>query len=231
MAQWSIRFGITDGKGLRAATWKLWTETSGNNSEVYLACRSLGSTLKASLHQSGNWHVAYSHKAFKENVEGAIPKFKDRFIGKWPRPPEIAEGITLAFRIVTPYSAITIPLTTGKYKGIKWLLNAPASKATEIDILITKTTVSLTGWPGKSSMGTSLIDSFKLNNGDTVWAVYWIIDMPDLSKVASRSGHFYKGKTREDLQSDGLRALVFGTEQDGSRVIYDCAVQRTSASK
>lgn len=231
MAQRSIRFGITDGKGLRAATWKLWTETSGYNSELYLTCRSLGGTLKASLHHSGNWHVAYSHKAFKENVEGAIPKFKDRFIEKWPRPPEIAEGITLAFRIVTPYSATTNSLTTGKYKGVKWLPNAPASKATEIDILVTKPTVSVTGWPGKRSMGTSLIDSFELKNGETVWAVYWIIDMPDLSKPASGSVHFFKGKTREDLQSDGLRALVFGSEQDGSRVIYDCAVQRTSANK
>jgi len=82
-----------------------------------------------------------------------------------------------------------------QYKGVKWLPNAPASKATEIDILITKPTVSGTGWPGKRSMGTSLIDSFELKNGETVWAVYWIIDMPDLSKAASGYVHFFKGKT------------------------------------
>jgi hypothetical protein len=164
-------------------------------------------------------------------VEGAIPKSRDRFIEKWPRPPEIAGGITLAFRIVTPSSATTNSLTIGNYKGVKWLPNAPASKAIEIDILITKPTVSVTGWPGKRSMGTSLIDSFKLKNGETVWAVYWIIDMPDLSKAGSGHFHFFKGKNREGLQSDGLKALVFSSEKDGSRVIYDCAVQRTSANK
>ncbi len=64
-----------------------------------------------------------------------------------------------------------------------------------------------------------------------VWAVYWIKDMPDLSKAASGTGHFFKSRTIEDLQSDGLRALVFGSELDGSRIIYDCAVQRNSANK
>lgn len=231
MAQRSLRFGISDGIGLRAATWKLWTETSGGKSEVYLACRSLGGTLKASLHQSGNWHIAYSHKTFKEKVEGAIPKFKDRFIERWPRPSEIAPGVSLAFRIVTPYSAVTSSLDTGNFKGVQWLPNAPELKATEIDILITKPTTKVTGWPGKRSMGTSLIGSFPLNNGETVWAVYWVIDMPDISQLGRGTGHLFKGRTREDLESEDLRALVFGTERDGSRVMYDCAVQRKTANK
>ena len=231
MPQRSLRFGIHDGSGNRAATWKLWTEFGSRNSELYLANRSLGGTFKASLHQSGNWHIAYSQKTFEDQVKGAIPKFNDRFIEKWPRPNEIVPGVTLAFRIVTPYSALTNSQDHGNYAKVKWIDNAPTSKATEVDILITKPAVSVSGGPGKRTMGTSIIGSFQLENGETVWAVSWIVDMPDFPKTDRGVGRFYRGKNKKDLETDGLRALVFGTEPDGSRVIYDCAVQSKTANK
>lgn len=231
MTQRALRFGIHDGADRRAATWKLWTEAASGKSEVYLACRSLGGTLKASLHESGKWHIAYSQRAFEENVRGAIPKFEDRFIEKWPRPSEIAPGITLAFRIVTPWSAVTNVLEESNSQRVIWLPNAPEPKATEIDILMTQPTTPVTGWPGKRSMGTSLIGSIPLENGETVWAVYWVVDTPDFTSLGKGTGRFYKGRSEKDLNLEGLRALVFGTEPDGSRVMYDCAVQGRTANK
>jgi hypothetical protein len=230
MAQRVLRFGIHDGAGRRAATWKLWTETSAGRSEVYLACRSIGGTLKTSLHESGEWHIAYSQRAFEEKVKGAVPKFEDRYIERWPRPSEIAPGITLAFRIVTPWSAVTTPVKEAKFKGVTWLPNAPEPKATEIDILMTKPTTQITGWPG-ISMGTSLIGSFTLENGETVWAVYWVVDMPDFSGLGRGTGRFFKGKNKKDLKKEGLKLLVLGTQPDGSRVIYDCAIKVQAANK
>lgn len=224
MAQRSLRFGIRDNNH-RAATWKLWTETGKGQSEIYLACRSLGGALKASLHQSGKWHIAYSQKTFEELVKG-LAKHNDRFIEKWPRPTEIVEGVTLAFRIVTPFSATVSSIKDETHKEVIWIPNAPKPKATEIDILITRPVIIATDWPGKRSMGTSLIGSFPLENGDTVWAINWVVDMPDLSWVADGVFRPYRGKSKRDLSSDSLRAHVFGQEPDGSRVIYDCAVKR-----
>lgn len=230
MAQRSLRFGIKNNSGKRAATWKLWTETSGGNSEVYLACRALGGTLKTSMHQSGKWHISFSNKTFEESVKCTASKIEDRFIEKWPRPADIAPGIILAYRIVTPYSSITSSTQDGgKYKNVKWLPNALESKATEIDILISKTETSINGWPGKNSMGTSLIGSFPLESGEIVWAVYWVIDMPDMSKCENGTLHFFNGKNKKDLKSNSLRALVFGAEPDGSRVIYDCTVENKNS--
>lgn len=231
MAQQVLRFGITDGKGHRAATWRLWTETGKGKSEVYLAARSLGGTLKASLHESGKWHNAYTQHAFERDVEGAITKQKDRFLEKWPRPKDIAPGITLAFRIVTPWSSTTSPIEESKTKNVIWLPNAPKPKSTEIDVIFTKPTVSVPDWPGSRSMGTELIGSILLENKETVWAVYWIIDTPDFSPLEKGTGGFYKGKSRKDLESDSIRALVFGTEPDGSRTMYDCAVDTTAINK
>lgn len=221
MLEQVVRFGISDGRGLRAATWRLWTPSG--KSDVYLACRALGGTLKASLHQSGSWHVAYSQRAFENDVQGAIPTQQDRFLEKWPRPKPIAPGVTLSFRIVTPYSAVTSPIGEAN-RNVVWIPNCPAPRATEIDIILVSSSTPVTGWPGKNKMGTKLIASYKLPNDQSVWAVYGVVDMPDVSAATRGVGRFFKGRSREDLESDDLRALVFGHEPDGSRAMYDCAV-------
>lgn len=225
MTQKSLRFGIQDENGQRAATWKLWTETSGDNSEVYLTCRALGGVLKSSLHQSGNWHTAYSPIAFEKLLKGQVPETQNRFIQKWPKPKEIASGITLAFRIVTPWSAVSNSIEFGNHSKVKWLENAPENKATEIDILYSKSTTIVTDWPGKSSMGTRLIGNIPLNNGDTVWVVYWVVDMPNFESWPKKLDmNYFNGCGKEDLKEEGLRMLVFGSEPDGSRTMFDFAV-------
>jgi len=221
MPEQALRFGISDGHGHRAVTWKLWTPPS--RSDVYLACRALGGVLKASLHQSGSWHVAYSQKTFEADVQGAIPSQQDRFMKKWLRPEPITPGVTLAFRIVTPYSAVTSPINQ-RDKKVIWIPNCPPGRATEIDIILVLPTTPVTGWLGKNKMGTKLIGFYDLVSGESVWAVRWVTDMPDLSQATKGSGWFYKGRNEEDLKSDDLRTLVFGTEPDGSRVMYDCEV-------
>ncbi len=57
-----------------------------------------------------------------------------------------------------------------------------------------------------------------------------IIDLPDFSSMGSGTFQFFTGKSKEDLKSDGLRLIAFGKEEDGSRVMYDCAVKNTSAN-
>lgn len=231
MAQRSIRFAIADRAGKRAATWKLWTETGRGQSDVYLACRELGGDLKASLHESGKWHLAFSQSTFEERVEGAITSFSTRFVEKWPRPKELAPGIALAFRIVTPWSAVTSPVADESPGDMVWLPNAPEEKATEVDIFLLGRGAKPDSWPGKRSMNTAFVGSLPLENGETACAVHWVVNMPNLSSSASRKAQFFKGKTREDIKGEGLRALLIGNEPDGSRVMYDVAVQALPTSQ
>jgi len=79
-------------------------------------------------------------------------------------------------------------------------------------------------------MGTSWVGAFQLENGETVRVVYRVVDMPDLA-MPKGIIRFYKGRSEEDLKSDTLRALVFGTAPDGSRVIYDCAAMRRTTNE
>ncbi len=215
-----IRFGIRDDNGLRAATWRLWSERS--TSDVYLTCRELKNTFKASLHQSGSWHVAYSLETFTDDVHGAIATQRDRYLERWPRPASISLGIILAFRIVTPHSAVTSP-TSATGKNIIWIPNCTSPYAIEADILCVSPTTRVSSWPGRRCMGTSLIGSYDLPNGESVWAVYRVVEMPDLSAVTGGHMQFYKGRSEQDLKSANLREFVSANEADGSRVIYDCA--------
>ena len=190
MAVCSIRFGITDGKGHSAATWKLWTPNGENKSDIYLACRELGGALKASFHKSGCWRIAYIKETFEQKVEGTSAKHRNRVIDMWPRPKPIGEGITRAYCIVTPWSAVTSSIGNIKNNKIHWIPNAPKQKATEIDIIITALGISTTDWPGKRSMGTSLIGSLELENGERWWVVYRVIDMPNLLSPENAPIHF-----------------------------------------
>lgn len=226
MPKKALRFGISDGAGNRAATWKLWAHDSAKRSEVYLACRALGGELKASLHASGEWHVGYSQETFEAKVKPVAPEKVGRFIQRWPRPVAISPGITLAFRIVTPSSAVSERIRAPeKAADIVWLPNAPGGKATEIDVFFVASLPPQRDWPGKRSMGTALVGSCPLRSGETVWAVYWVIDMPKIPLPAAGAGRYFKGRSRADIVSGRTRALIFGNQPDGSRVIYDCVVE------
>lgn len=215
--------------GQRAATWKLWTETAGGKSDVYLACRELGGLLKTSLHESGKWHIAFEATAFEERVKGAIPSINDRFLDKWPRPVEYAPGVTLAFRIVTPWSAVSTDIEPSRTKKqVIWLSNAPEPKATRIEIFVTKPSTHTTGWPGKQGMGTSLIGSIPLQNGETIWAVYRVTDMPKIQLPGGTGAvNFFRGCSERDLRKPGsnLKTIIRCDEANGTPAMYDCRVQ------
>lgn len=227
MPEITLRFGVSDGAGLRAATWRLWTNNSDGKFDVYLACRALGNTLKASLHESGQWHIAYSAETFENQVNGVILQHDRRFIETWPRPPEIAPGLTLAYVIVTPSSAVATPIDPGKDKKVTWLPNPEAAQATEVAIFIAKPEVTFGAgdWPARLSMGTSLIGSFPLANGETVWAVWRHMKLPKFETAGPGVGQFYKGKSKEDLEGADLRVIAFGEYESGIRVMYDCVAE------
>jgi hypothetical protein len=220
MAEQIIRYGK-----LRAATWKLWTDPKKVG--VYLACRELHGELKASLHESGKWHVSYTQKFFERRVAGSGGQAqKSRFVQEWARPRPLSARLTLAYRILTPHSSVTSPMSAKDAKVI-WLPNCPPGKATEIDIFLISNSTAVTGWPGKNKMATKLVGRYDLPDGGSVWVVYWVTDMPELSGTKEGRGRFYVGKTKRDLNADNLRVMAFSHhESDGSRVMYDLAVKR-----
>ena len=219
----SIRFSVCDGKGNRASTWHCFTAKSPKN-DVYLTCRETGHAIKSSLHESGSWHYAYFEDFFTEKVEELDQTNKDRFIDKWMRPPDIAPGVTLAFRIVIPWSSVTTPNNIPPSKNIVWVPKPSEGYAIEFYVIFTRQNTPVNNWPGKNGMDTELIGSLSISSGDTVWIVYREIVMPEVPNQSLKL-KFYKGKGKDDLFSKNLRMLAYTTEEDGSRVFFDFAVQ------
>ena len=132
------RFAVGSAEGPRSTVWRLWTRKG--TSDVYIAARTLGGSLKVSLHESGVWRYAFS----EEHWEGqASTGNKDRMIERWNRPPPI-DGITSAFMVVVPTSEIGLPRhqlpeRAKKYtRDVTWVPPAPEGFATHFIVMYTE---------------------------------------------------------------------------------------------
>jgi hypothetical protein len=216
MPEIAIRFGVGDGVSRRAGTWRCWANHGGN--DIYLLCRELRSALKTSLHASGHWRTAFEQKFLDANA--IQEEWPSRVVMDWERPNGLAPGVTLAYRIVAPFAAVNTAIEPEDASGLVWIQPPPEGKAVETVVVITGPGVSTTNWPGKHSMNTSLVGRFELGNGDTVWLVTHLIMMPP-GTVSLNRVRFFHGRGEADVKAPGLRAIVFGSEPDGSRVMYE----------
>jgi len=87
----TLRVGLGSPTVPFSSVWRFWA----NQSDVYIATRSLAGIFKMSLHASGVWVVAFTKQS------GAI--FESNRRGKaWRRPPEFAPGWTMGLSICIP---------------------------------------------------------------------------------------------------------------------------------
>ena len=221
MAEQAVRFGVRSSSGLRAATWKVWTSGPARN-DVYLACRPLRGELKASLHESGQWHVAFSPGFYDREFADEATRPSSRFTDEWSRPPEIAPGVTLSCRVVVPWFSATIEVEK-EASGIVWVPSAPEGQAIQFAVLITSPSARVSNWPGKNSMNSELVGTLSLGSGETVWVVYTTVPFP-LPASMRGIAQFFESHDVSSLKSGTLRAVLFGDEPDGSRKMYDVPV-------
>ncbi len=216
MPEQSIRFVVSNKNNQRAATWKCWT--SSNSSDVYIACREIGSALKASLHESHQWHLAYFEDFYQRSIPADKKTEQGRFIQKWPRPPEIAPGFTLALQIYTPSTSVSSPLD----KPSKFVhIPAPdEGAAVEISVFLLTGDAINCECPGATTMGTKPVGSMKLVNGDVVSIVYRECAIPDMS-FGPVTAHLFNGVEKDSIQDANSRMLVLGDRPDGSRCLFD----------
>ena len=187
MSEVSIRFGVLNEAGQRAATWKLFARTGVGKQDVYLTCRALGGAIKASLHQSGSWHVGFDRGFLRDNLHESDTRQDDLYLDRWPRPACIAPGITLAYRVIVPAAGVNVPVGADELKGkVFWIPSAPLEMAVEIDVIITSPEVQCSDWAARKFMQTELVGSFVLDNGDTVWVVYRAVCLASITFAGQR---------------------------------------------
>ncbi len=218
----NLKFGVRAISGRCAATWRVWSN-GGTENDVYVACRALGGELKASLHQSGQWHISYSKRFFADGFQPAH-RPSTRFPDTWSRPEPIRPGFTVAHRIVVPwYAATSRPY--GQHEDVLWVPPAPEGHAVEFTIIFTDLRAPTGEWPGSRSMKSGLVGSFPLPSGELVWVV-WTVQPFSLPENIAGAPKYFKGNGRRSLTLGNLRAVAFAHHSDGSRVMYDLPIRR-----
>ncbi len=221
MLERSVRFVVANSSGQRAATWKCWT--SPNFPDVYVACREVGSAVKASLHRSGDWRLAYIEGFYSRAFSAPRQAEHSRLIQRWPRPSELAPGVTLALQIYTPLAAVASPIERFGKRIVHIPAPQPAASIETSLFILTGDAVSCR-CPGATSMGTRLVGSMRLVNGDKVAVVYRECAFPEVLRGPVK-GHFLEGVDRKSIKSEYLRMLVFGDKLDGTRCLFEMIVR------
>jgi hypothetical protein len=224
MPETAIHFAAKNSSDKRSSIWKCWTNLGNEKSDIYVTNRNIGKALKASLHESGSWHIAFDSGFIKDEVQEESRLLSNRFVDKWSKPAEISMGCTLALRIIIPGDAITISVSDKDPRSTVWVPAPPPGKALEIVLLLTAPQPNTLDWPGRESMGTQLLGSFQIESGYRVWIVYYVIDRPTMDTKKGVMTRFKSGK-RATQGTRRHRAIIFGQSPDGSRFFFESNVK------
>ncbi len=135
----TIRFSIGE-PGCHASIWKIWA--TKNNSSVYVASRSTGSYLKASLHptrEGYKWWFQWTSEHMRADPQ--VPQVDKREIDHWPNPSEVGEtGWASSFSILTRHEDIvhTLDKPDLPAKNVMWLSGPPKGYATCIQVVLAR---------------------------------------------------------------------------------------------
>lgn len=220
----TIRFGVANNnKDRRSATWRCWTNLSGDNS-VYVTCREHKTNIHLSFHDSGCWHVAFAKEKFDGLFEESS-RPESRFANQWLKPQETAPGWVLACRICVPWYSITSS-NFERSKNITWIKEPDIDQMCEIYIFLASPFTVCTSWPGAIKMKTTLVGSFDLADGSRVWIVSRNILLAEPELPSTTKLSFFKGVTKEFvLNDDSLRTIAWGTNDNGSVWLFEAPVK------
>jgi hypothetical protein len=219
----TIRFAVGTPLGQRAETWRCWAPRKKN--DVYVGPRSIAAAYHLSLHESGEWHVGLSEQFKRETAEQGRWVGGSRLLAEFPRPSEIAPGVTLGFRIIVPASAVSIDFKQENLPSdLVWIPPPSADRAVEVSLLIVREAVLVTTWPGAKSMGTSLVGRFSLSSGDNLWIVHREVAIPTLPPMRGAVTRFIP-ELDNSQRLDNARAIVI-VEIDGKpTALMECRVE------
>jgi hypothetical protein len=175
-----LRFAVSSTIGPRSRTWRLWVPR--RKSDVYISGRSLGDSVKVSLHEPGPSCFALTTEWVRRTGFQA-PEGRDlRLAVEWepprPRPPR---QIARPFSIIVPCDEVLdrgMP-ETGQ---VVWVPPPPENTCIHFDLVHTPVGAVVTGHPGARSMGTGLVGEVQLENKERVFVTWLIRPMEEATR-------------------------------------------------
>jgi hypothetical protein len=205
-----LRFAVGSATGLRSRSWRLWVPYG--KSDVYISGRSLGASVKASLHQPGPSRFALTNE-WVQRTRFQAPEGRDRRLAvEWmpprPRPPR---QIARPFSIIVPWDEV-ITRERVERGQVAWVPPAPEGKCIHFDVIYAPAGAVFAGHPGARSMGTGLVGEVRLANDERVFVTWLVRPMEEALRlhVSKLRAARIRDANGHPVQKVGM--LAFGTE-------------------
>jgi hypothetical protein len=214
MPEVSLRFAVFGVDGRATDIWKVWANLGSGRRDVYMTSRPLGYSMKLSLHERGQWLVGF-HADRRDQLfdPGSAPE--SRFLGQWNAAERRSnQPITLAARIIFPWSSPTIEHSSLPENLVR-IQSALPQHAVEVVLFLLDLDEPPDSWPGRTSMGTSLVGRVPLDGGGGATLVHHVIEMPGEIPPQRGNPRYFAGRSQEDLHSTN-RLVAWGQGHDGS---------------
>ncbi|MCI0724185.1 MAG: hypothetical protein L0338_35275 [Acidobacteria bacterium] len=212
----SVRFGVGDPAGARSSEWLvLW---SSSTSDVYIAARTLGGLLKASLHESGRCHIRAP-----DPRKWLSPGHPPRFLDTWSIDPQ--NRYEFPFGVIIPASELRPgPWSQHKNKATLWLPAKP-SAAVEIAVFLTRihplpvNQLTSAGWH-------TTIVAERLRDGRDLLVMAGDAKLPhdkrrELDEVKAQARRV---ASELNTKQSNLRLLLFASNEQGTRRFVEAAL-------
>jgi hypothetical protein len=211
-----IRWAVGTPEGRRGSTFKLWGNKKG---DFYLAVRTLGGSIKTSLHRDGRCHTGFTAEYARAQA------IHERHMVRWNVP---LDRLVKAVQVAVPESALTA-FPGNEKELMRWVRPPKAGNVAFVGIVILpahEATQLGDRWPnpdgrvepvGVATMGQR-----------TAYILHW-----ENTLVAGQLHGLELARTRaraiaeRSIEQDGARLVVIGDMVDGStrdQTLFDLAL-------
>ncbi len=207
-----IRWAVGSLTGLRSSTWRCWGHKSG---DVYVAVRTLGGTMKTSLHRDGRCHSGFTRSFFDALLSsGRQPA--SRHMDRWTVP---LDARTCALQVLVP--AAELRVFEGNETQTRWLPSPTLGSVMVVSVLVGPHAQATEDWPGAQA-GTTPV-GVMVSRTRVTWVVAH--EEPLDAALAVRINEFRADLTqRWPLRArSSVRALLAAVRDNGQRVIVELA--------
>jgi len=219
MTMHAQRFGVRNDVGARSSEWVVMWKP--NTSDVYLATRTLGGSIKVSLHATGRCHIRAPDPKFWRGA-GAPPRFLD----EWQI--DVSSPYVFTFSVVIPEQELRVGnWAVHRDKGTIWVVAEPG-RAVEIAIFLVRVTGDMSQNLSAAGWFSTIVDA-SLPDGRRLLVVAGEATVSDekqaeleAAKVTARAVMARSGRTLENPRM----MLVAGPNEFGVRKFVEAAVHR-----
>jgi hypothetical protein len=162
----AIRFCVGE-PGNRSTVWRIWPSPPHN--DVYLATRESAGLQKFSLHESGDYRLAWLDNSRRGTIHTSLASDDSRVLMRWERPARLPNGWLPAVSIFVPREDVVEIDDEVKWQDVQWLPQPPEGHCAEIEVSLVQPDLGPMVLPrGDWPTVWSIMNTFRLPNGETV---------------------------------------------------------------